>query len=105
MCKENRHIRIKDLGPFLLYKCSFLAEAKKLQELPVLIANTILVQMFISLLTEEFQMVVYQKLDFMKNQDSHIKAMIDKFQIAHTLSAAANISRRAEDRYTLSEVV
>lgn len=105
VCKENRRIRIKDLGPFLSYKRSFLAEAKKLQEPPVLIANATLVQMFMSSLTEEFQMAVYQKLDFMKNQDSHIKAMIDKFQIAHTLPAAANIPRRAEDRYTLSEVV
>ena len=78
----------EDLAQLQAYRCAFTAEAKKLWADPPLLSNHEVVNKFLQPLDESFQ-----------------ERIIDKLDLARMLKSTPEMNVRAEDRFTLKEIM
>jgi len=94
VCKDNKGIKLGDLGALYAFRRAFLAEAKKLGQPPAAMSNREMVEMFIGTLSPPFGTAVIQ---FLGNK-------IETAQNTTVETGVSKTPRRPEDRYDLEEV-
>ena len=94
VCREMKGIKLGDLGALYAFRRAFMAEARKLRQPPVAMANRELVELFIGALSPQFATAVIQ---FLENK-------IDAAHQAAVITGIGKTPRRPEDKYDLEEV-
>jgi hypothetical protein len=112
ICAETHKIVLGDMPSLYAFRRAFMAEAKKLQEEPVAMANRELVELFISCLTDSLASAVLQYLNHkppkpkVQNGDSSnskklIRRPEDKYDLEDVCKAALQVSENSQGMFHL----
>ena len=97
LCAETSKVRLGDMPALYRFRRAFLAEAKKLQKPPAVMANRELVELFIGCLSEALAMAVLQFLNGVTTKSKEEVSSKSK-------EGDSGKIRRPEDRYDLEDV-